>query len=68
MLNLGQNLDKNFGKLAKHETEPTAEKNPQYEIHYYYVVKEERWLPKVLNWLAVFFSGIAVGCILKGFN
>ena len=68
MLNLGQKLDKDFGKLDKHEVDPAKDEHQQYIIHYYYVVKEERWLPKVLNWLAVFFSGIAVGCILKGFN
>ena len=66
MLNLGQRLDKDFGKLAKHENEPLAEKNLPDVVHYYYVVKEENWLPKVLNWLSIFASGVVVGFLLKG--
>ena len=66
MLNLGQRLDKNFGKLDNHEVDPAKDEHQQYVIHYYYVVKKEPLLTRVLNWLSIFASGIVVGFLLKG--
>ena len=66
MLNLGQKLDKDFGKLAKHEEDPATDGHTQCVTHLYYVVKKEPLLPKVLNWLSIFASGVVVGFLLKG--
>ena len=66
MLNLGQRLDKNFGKLNEDEVDPAKDKHTQYVIHHFYVVKQEPLLPRVLNWLSIFASGVVVGFLLKG--
>ena len=66
MLNLGQRLDKDFGKIDKHEVDPATDEHTKYVINHYYVVKREPLLPKVLNWLSIFASGVVVGFLLKG--